>query len=630
MSGFLPITKTSNRNEITEINTTFVAMKNYLRTFFLLFAFILPLTTFAQGKWSGEVNLDAGTNFRLSPLKQKTHTLGDISARIGYDTKKFSFDVSGYGSYHHVQVGQIGRDLNIDTTGTAESVLNKVDASVKQRTNARAGAGTNFSWRPDSYNTVRAYYNYSYDTNTPNTYTFSSKDINDGIVDYSISSNMENNLNRVHNAGVSYNRIYDKAGRKLSVDLGGVFGHTRNSSEWITGDGTAEKPEEELGIPEIVERLSKGVKDSLRYRIEPYSNNRVISANFLFSEPEFANAKNLTLDFGLGYRVRNLEDHSRASTFVNGEWRDSVSYRENFRFRTATLTPSVRVRYFTGIYKLDLTYSPEYYAQKLDSDEKVGNIDRGSVAHLADMTHTFNPWKGHQFVLGMNRSESRPDYLQVCWFLRDGQYSNEKYRGNQDLKNSITTRANLLYQFNYKIFTVSLNTTYTYQPRKIASTYDYETINDQECRVYTWINGGNSHEINENLSLSWSFDHFKTGLSGRYTFYRGFSHTGNLTESSDYSVNFNADYSLKTWFFAVSGGYQSAVKRSYTSMTAFPDCQVKISKTLGKHFNVFLEGRAVLDSEISIITESENKTQCREERIRYNNRIFVLGGSYRF
>lgn len=598
----------------------------------LILAFFLPLAVFAQaqGKWNGEVNLDAGTNFSLSPLNQKTHNLGDVSAKIGYSTKKFSFDISGSGSYNHVQVGQVGRDFQNDTTQAGETSLKKVDTSIKQRTNSKAGAKANFVWTPNRYDTFKAYYSFSYDGSTPNTYTFSSKDIGEGLIDYSISTDMEDNLKRVHGVGASYKRTFDKPGRVLSAELGGIFGHTSNSAEWFKGNGITEKPKDLSNIPEVVTKFRADLTDSLRYRIEPYSDNRDISASFIFSEPEFAGAKNLTLDFSLGYHVKNLEDHSRASTLVNGEWRDSTSYRENFRFRTASLSPSVRVRYSVGIYKLDLTYGPEYYAQKLDSDGKVGDINKGSVAHLVNFINTLTPWKGHQFTLDFRRTESRPDYLQVCWFLRDGQYSNEKYRGNQDLKNSITTRGNLAYKFNYKRFTTKLTTTYTYQPRKIAKTYDYEIINGEECRVYTWINGGSSHEINETLNLSWNASNFSAGLTGKYTFYRGFSHSGSLTESSDYSINASAEYNLKTWTFELSGGYQSEVKRSYTSMTAVPDCEARISKTFGKHFNVYLEGRAILDQDISIITDSEDGTERREETIRYNNRLFVLGFSFKF
>jgi len=596
----------------------------------LISLFLFPLAAFAQGRWSGEVNLDGGTNFNWSPMHQKTHNLGDISAKIGYDAEKFSFEISGSGSYHHVQVGQVGRDFEMDESGIIESSAKKIDSSIKQKTNTKAFAGASLSWTPDSLNTIEAYYRYNYSLKTPNTYTFSSQDVGENMIDFSVSSDKEHNMEGVHSAGASYMHLFNKPGRTLSAELGFEFGHLQDFAEWTTCEGTAEKPEDLTDIQAIVEKLKAGVKDSLKYRIEPYSDNMVFSVNALFSEPDFVGVKNLKLDFALGYRLRNLEDHSRASTFVKGEWKDSVSYRENFNFRTVTLSPSVRVRYSAGIYKLDLTYTPEYYAQKLDSDEKIGDINVGSVAHLVDMTNVFEPWMGHRFVLSLNRTESRPDYLQVCWFLRDGQYSNEKYRGNPDLKNSITTQANFLYSYSYRRFSVSLNSTYTYEPRMIAKTYDYEIINDQECRVYTWINGGNSHEFNQDLSLSWTGKHFRAGVSGRYTFYRGFSHTGNLTESSDYSIRADLGYRFKTWMFELNGGYQSEIERSYSKMTVVPDCEARISKTFGKHINVFLQGRSILDTEVSIITESEDKTEYREEKIRYNNRLFVLGFSYKF
>lgn len=582
---------------------------------------LLPLCAAAQGNWSGEVNADAGSNFHSSPLNRRTHDVGDISAKLGYSSKKFKFDVSGSGSYKHIQTGQSGRDIEISAADTSKSG----DVSVKQKTNVKARGGADFFWLPNQYNTFKVYYTFSYDGDTPNNYTLSTGPLGEEHFDYSFSRELGDNYDRTHDAGLSYKRTFDKPGRILSAEAGLVIGQSVTTSEWIKGEGTGDK--DGKGVDE--EKIA--ALTGSRYRTTPYSGSRDISASIIFSEPEFAGARNLTLDFSLGYHFKNLEDHSRAATLVGNEWKDSTSYREDFRFRTATLSPALRVRYSTGIYKLDFSYAPEYYAQKLDSEGKVGDINRGTVAHLMNMTNTFTPWQGHLFELAVRRSENRPSYLQICWFPRSGsQYSDELYKGNPELQNSITTFASLKYKYTLKRFSSTLSAEYVFNPRKIEKTYTNEVIDGREYRIYTWVNGGRSRELNAKLGLSWRANNFKADLNGRYTDYHGISLSGSVTHSSDFSVSGSAEYNLKTWTFEASAGYQSDITRSYTSMTAIPTCDAKITKAFGKHISVYLQAFSILDNTVTVTTISEDEKNIREEQIIYNNRLFVLGFSYRF
>jgi len=546
------------------------------------------------------VGFDAGSNFYFSPQKKNTHNLGDVSGKLGYEGKKFSFALEASGSYHHIMLGQIGHYYKNTAESEEESEIYQVENSLKENVKVKAAARADFGWKATQKDCFNAFYSYKYDNRRPDTYTYSAV----STEEYSISCEQANNLKQTHNFGISYTRTFEKPERKLYADIRGEIGNSHENSDWLA--------------------------DSLRYRIQPYSDNMDAVWRTVFTEPEFAGVKNLTLDFAFGGHRNSLEDHCRASTLINQEWRDSTSYRENFRFRTLRVTPAVRVRYSVGLYSLDFDYAPEYYAYKLDSDGHVGDVSVGSVAHQINMTNTFTPWNGHEFVLGFSREEERPEYLQVCWFVRDGQYADEKYKGNPDLKNSVTTRANLAYTYTKNRFETSFNSIYTYQPRKIVKTYDYEMINDQECRVYTWINGGKSHEFNEILTFSWTGKKFKAELSGEYTFYKGFSHTGEETTSSEYAIAANAQYFLKKWTFSVGGGYQSEIKRTFVGRSAIPDCSLKVSKLFGKHILLYLEAKALLDRELSTTTESEDKTETRVETYYNNNRIFILGFKYLF
>jgi len=595
-----------------------------------LFALFLSVALPAQNKWSGEIGFDAGSNFFLSPQSKNTHNLGNISGKLGYEGEKFSFGLEATGKYRHLIVGQVGQNYKNGQDESKELKIDRFESSLIETTEINSATKVDFGWKATEKDSFNAFYSFEYDNVKPNTYTFESFPLENDLVNYSVSCSKEDNFNRIHNFGISYTRTFEKPDRQLFADIQAEIGNSYENADCLDGNGIGKKLEEGTDPETIVKYIRANLTDSLRYRIQPYSGNKDFKWNAVFTEPEFAGVENLTLDFSFGGHRNSLEEHFQGSTLINHEWRDSTSYRENFRFRTLRITPAVRVRYSIDWYSLDFEYSPEYYAYKLDSDERIGDVSVGSVAHQIKMANTFTPWKGHEFNLGFSREEERPEYIQICWFARDGQYSDEKYRGNPDLKNSITTKTNLSYTYSRKRFVANFNSGYTYQPRKIVKTYEYEMIEDQECRVYTWINGGNSHEFNEDLKLAWLGKRFKAELSGNYTYYRGFSHKGTETNSSEFSFSANAEYYLKKWTFSAGGGYQSEVKRTFVGRSAIPDCSLKVSKIFGKHICLYLEAKAILDRDLSITTESEDKTETRVETYRNNNRIFVLGFKYVF
>ena len=72
---------------------------------------------------------------------------------------------------------------------------------------------------------------------------------------------------------------------------------------------------------------------------------------------------------------------------------------------------------------------------------------------------------------------------------------------------------------------------------------------------------------------------FNAELGGYYNYFLGYNNAGTETRSSDWGVNGSATLTLKGgWIFDVKGRYQSKIIRTYSSMTEYVGCDVRITK----------------------------------------------------
>jgi len=580
-----------------------------------------------KGKWNGDFGMNAGTNFNTNLVDQRTHHMGSGTAAMSYSTSKYAVSVNLNGSYDYHFTGIIGVDTNMAGTDTTRVV----DSSANESENLALGGGISATWSPDIFNKFSVSYSYAVDRNTPNNYTISDGELSvDQFLSSSFSRKESQNDINTHKALISYERSFAKPGRKLNAEIS--FSNVNNSTyaEWLTGKGNVD-----LSVPIAVDEgyFIKNANSQLESHYRDTPSQRVTELNLAvkYVDRDFCNVKNLNLDFILLANVKGLEDHRSAATYVDGQWKDSVEVRENFLYRTISLAPSIHATYKKEWFILDWTFTPEAFLQRLDSDGKSGDISRGEIAQNASLKNTFKTKKGNELFFNASRSESRPSYLQICWFPRQSVlYSDEIYVGNPDLNNTVKTKLNGGINLSTNTpFSLSTSATYSHTSGKIQETYSYQIINEKEYRVYTWVNGGTSDEFTASMKLLWKAEKFNASLLADYNVYHGVNLSGDVTNSGDYSLRVEAGYKLNTWAFAADITYQSDIVRDYSTVKNIAECNVRVSKTFGR-LMVTLDGNNLLDRPISWSTKSDDLTEIRQEVTKNYKRIFVLGLTYSF
>lgn len=577
-----------------------------------------------KAKWRGGATIEGGTNFHADFLNDKTHNLGNLGANVGFTKGQFDLDAKTNLFYEHKITGKAAGNVKIadnDTTMTA-------DLSVNEETRFNTQSSLNMKWRPGRYQ-YQAYYTFASTANTPNNYNLTKISKEEVAVGYNYSEETGSKYTNRHQTGINLERPDAKRkNNKLKAGLDIDLFTSDTYSEWCTGRAVVEAGKEVKDITDI--KVKKNIEDK-HYRQTPSSGYWDSRLSIQYSCKNLFKVQNLNTDFGGKVQYKNLQEEMRSATYVHKEWRDSLSAREDFMYYTLSIMPSLHVNFKRGIYTLDFNYSPEYFTYALDGDDRKGNVKKGKIANLLEMTHTFKPWPRHTFTARYKRTDERPNYQQICWFPRFSSiYANEVYVGNPDLNNSTTSVGRLAYEFSAKRFSTLLELSDTYMPRKIAKTYNNETYEGKEYRIYTWINGGLSNEFNVNLTSKWTGPRLGLALTGKYKYYVGYSASGNRTKSSEYTVSANGLYNIKTWKIEANGTYQSGINRSYYSMSSIIDGNFKVTKAFGKRLSVYLFGQNLLDRPVLVETKSEDEKEIRYEQLLTYKRLVKLGVNLKF
>jgi len=593
------------------------AMKTKLPILLLLFCACTGV--FAQNKFNGEFHLEGGNNFHNTVLNDRSYFLGGINARIGYKTEKISIDVYGNTNYNSRYIATVGKNLTVSGQDTTK----KADISADKLESLSYGTGFDFNWTQSENNFFKISYSYSGDRATPQAASIVTDEIIDKKADRDVSFKETDNRFGSHKAGINYTHKFNREGRMLEAIATFKAAKNDKMSSWTIGRGEGD-------LSKIQEMNLSNLTIDRQYRDIPSSRDNEVIASVKYADKSPFGIKNFEWDATLLYNFRDLSDNQAMENYKESQWVDSTEVRENFRFRTARITPTLHFTYKVWKYILEASYSPEYYAHKLDSDKQTGNVNKDVVSHFFYVNNSLTPWDGHEFSLNVSRSESRPGYLEICWFPRQSaQYSNELYKGNENLLPTVYVDGYLSYKYTLKRFSTTFDVGHNYTKRKVEQTYNNEEIDGREYRIYTWINGGKSHETNGAVKLSWSGSKLSANTRFRYNYYHGVNADGDETRSGDYNISGDIEYSLKTWKFAADIAYQSGIERDYNSLGEIIKCNARISKSFGK-FGVYIQGRDLFDSPIVIITKSEDGSETRYEQTRKNNRVFLLGIDWSF
>lgn len=409
--------------------------------------------------------------------------------------------------------------------------------------------------------------------------------------------------------GLGWKRTYDKEGRELNLTAKYNIIADSPENEWAKMNGIIEEDEND-------EDNSLELLENYRIKQRLKENNIGIIAGF--KEPSLGGMEGLDSDFTLEAITKVNTDHYESDTLKAEIWKKGND--EDFIYLSTTITPTAHLIWKGKKLNFDARFSPQFYLYRLDDKTHRGNTTM-NVNPLGMIDLKWNISNRQSILFTFKEGIKRPDYLNMCWFKRQGSHVNDLYKGNVNLKSSGETEISLFYGFNPGKFHIKAGLKNVYKDRIIESTYNKVG----KYRIYTWINGGHSNATSASLDIGWKNSFLSSDFNGTLNNFNGVSRTGNRTISSDYKITGNISCNLKHgWGAGISGKYQSKIKRSYMTMTNYIGCDARISKKF-KKIEVYAEGKDLFDNPIVYGTSSEDETEFYYEEINYNRRLVILG-----
>ena len=579
------------------------------------------------GVWSGSLNFTGGTGFDDfdSDSKYKySNFLGEGSARLGWKGEKFSASAGFSISDTYAKT--------ITFTATARQSGQEVtslsgDIGSNLAENLATASTLNLLWTPSDSDSFGA--DLSWIT--------SSKDFSKGTLSMDMSGALSD-----PDAAVSY-LTYGSEGYGKTGTFGAkarwkhVFENPRQEFllrlETSLGSDDQSEVWEKGSLDYAASDSDYGYNVEKSWRTTPLYRNREYLLSGRFSDRKFCSVEGLDADFSLEAVLGDSDDDYNSAVLAEEKWEDTPSGCGFFRYRKLTVNPVAHVRWTSGGMSLEATLTPQWFLDFLSSDDRAESLTHNRLDLLADLAGSYAFGGGHSLKLSFTRSLTRPTYLNLCWFARQGTQADELIQGNSSLDPAFNDKLTLGYSFKAGRFSSELNVGYLYRKDNLESTFHYVDALGVRYVVYTWINAGWSGTSDATLSLRWQGESLKASLNGKIGHYRGVTSSGSESRSFDYSLNGDVSYTLAgSWIFLARGRWQSDIIRTYTSRTGYVGCDVRIEKRFGnkRGFGVFVEGRDLFDKDIVTSTYSEDFSYVREVSCDYNRRKFLLGVSVRF
>lgn len=370
------------------------------------------------------------------------------------------------------------------------------------------------------------------------------------------------------------------------------------------------------------------------YRVTPSSSSNILNAHIhLIDSIRTPRAYRLVLDPGLRVKADYTRDRNSGATmdFDTEEWRDSVQLRESFNFLAIQAEPYLAADFSWSALKAHLDYSPQVYSRRLTDETHHQNLktQRPYPVGNALISWAFSP--SQKLVFKNKLSVKHPDYIQICWYERQGAYLNQIYRGKESLLPIQTGEYTLGYEFKKRRFFSTTEVSYTSRRNEIDQTFTKETINGRDYKVFTWVNASDSRVLSLEQKLGWKSKRLTANLGIKYN---GTTRTaregGTVKRTTDWKTWADVMARLnKGWSVNADVKYQSDVATFFTLFKQYCALNACIQKDF-KRFSLYLKGRDLLDSEVEREFESENGKEYWIERSRLNRRMMILGFKWNF
>ena len=591
-----------------------------------------------SARWSAEFNFESGTNYQKKDAIGWAFSNGGgfINGKVSRKTDKLQITLGlGYSDYFRLTSRRGVTYNRPDIVTDKDSYIVNLDLTHTENDNERLNGNLDILWNIDRNNKMGASYRHEIANDTPMSSTLSSAEpfISHEEI-YSIIDNWEEitggiDYTYLYNEGFNsrntgtFQAYWDHRFEKLNRDL-------RISAEWSPySNNEYTKWTKGAGNTDFFDDFTEDVV----WRTTPRYKSNNLKGLVKYTDYALGGNKNLRMDLSLDALLKTNDDLYTAANLINGEWVDSTRYRESFKYTSLKLQPTVRLQWHCGKFFLNAGVTPEYYSDKLENHIYSQSFDEGTVSAIFDITGTYTLSEKGSVSAYINRNVNHPGYLNLCWFPRPGSYSREIIRGNPKLKPTKSLRAGLTYQLQYDNFSSRFELGTNYESDRIERTFSTELIDDDEYRVYSWVNAGWSLTSFAKASAAYSTGKLKAELNGTVNYFISSNINNERFRNADYNISGNVNYDFaKGWSAMLNAKYQSKIIRTYNSMTEYIGCNIRVSKSFGKkfRFKVYFEIRDLFDKNIRTEIISEDRCYSRLEDMDYNRRMGCLGINFSF
>lgn len=623
------------------------------RVIIALLLFVLPGRIFAQnqaekprekvGTWSGEARAAFGTDVRnpyetsLDVLEDEPdrtfRMMGEGGLKLWYNSPKFEFKTDASAELNRQIIDKHGESYKflMDKGKKLEDLeewddfdISESEDETRNKKNVKKGK-VRFDgiFKPSESDRIQLSLLGEFSNDSPSN-MFASNTTTSKDTAFTYTNEMSRFVKYTINPSLEWTHKFDRPGRVLNARAKWLYANDNRYTEYekcnVKWD---EKVYEENG-----DVISGNVAV---YRITPLYIDNKLELFAQYSDDHFADVENLKTDFSLLFKCDRDLDFFSAANMKSEQWVDSIKYRESIDYIALTAEPKAHANYKTGQFEFDLTASLPYFTDRLNSTIDFERFDPGRLDPLFNFKTYWKPAKDHRIGINALREIKRPTYEQMCWFRRPGSYSTEFQEGNADLNTTKITKAMINYMYSHGRFTYSFEAGYTYEHDRIEKTFRNEEINGTTYRIFTWKNAGYSNATNAKVTVNWAGKQLKANLMANYNYFIGVNDAGKETRNGDYQIQGDVSY---TFGFGLNlqakAKYQSKIVRSYYYSSEYVTLDTHVGQRIGKHFEVFFEGRDLLDRDMETVTFSQDFSSGREEIVKNNRLLLLLGVKYSF
>ena len=568
-------------------------------------------------KWSGNLELISGLGF--NHIKDEGvvvdtlfHIREQAILQLKRTTPTFSFTTQAQGIYE--KNGTYTRRISMKHEKEVE-ILGRGSNFLKPGSNLRS----EFSWRPGNGHQLTAFLSYQYGYDHADNVSVSITADTSKMV--SLKSAVEDLIVHQHMA---------TAGWRSSHPLGSSRHQLLTAGEW-KGSFRRQQSEWTKLMLYFIEDPSKESSANI-YRLTPSTDANEETLTVSYRDSLLGGKHKLTVEPGMRIRLQHTLDENNGAVRIDEHtWRDSTRLHEDFNYFTAQMEPQLRLEYHYLSLRVSADYSLQLYGRQLNNHLHYQAFQWQQPAVVGRTFIEWSPSSIHQLTLGSSMSLTRPTYLQICWYDRQGTDPSQLFEGNPDLLPTRSYATDLTWRLRLGRFRLNAVATYDYRIREIEQFFYDDVIDGQNFRIFTWQNSAYSHIFTERLQLSWNGQVLSSNVNVNF---QQKKQTNPIQEKTSQFNHWNitADITVRPgqgWSISTSGSYNGNNRSLYRLVKQYYTLNARITKEF-KRIAVYLEGRDLLDQVFTTQYYSQDMSDQWEETSTLNRRLFQLGFTWKF